>query len=270
LRLPYATYRASHYDAIDDIYFFSNIRYAAAPSGSNRFGPPQRPKKATKVQEGLIGHACYQSTPTQFLLVRPAVEGLTQSEDCLFLDMFVPGHVVRSKNVKMEKLAVVHWIFGGGFGSQIVSLLMVVLGTKELYGGSIFVRESNNTLIFIRSNYRVSIFFLFDGSWVRSVGLLVLHFRKLEVFLMRDYTIKWYTSACILTLGCYAMGPEIFPVIRRRSPKVAIFYMVNNSITVMGESAGASSIMHHLTAQGGNITLPFQKASIQSPAFFPQ
>lgn len=38
----------------------------------------------------------------------------------------------------------------------------------------------------------------------------------------------------------------------------------------MGESAGGSSIMHHLTANGGNITLPFQKAVIQSPAFFPQ
>jgi hypothetical protein len=31
----------------------------------------------------------------------------------------------------------------------------VVLGTKETYGGGLFVRESNNTLIFVRSNYRV-------------------------------------------------------------------------------------------------------------------
>jgi len=45
---------------------------------------------------------------------------------------------------------------------------------------------------------------------------------------------------------------------------------LTSSITVMGESAGASSIMHHLTAEGGNITLPFQKAALQSPAFFPQ
>ena len=43
-----------------------------------------------------------------------------------------------------------------------------------------------------------------------------------------------------------------------------------NSITVMGESAGASSIMHHITGNGGNIVLPFQKAVMQSPAFFPQ
>ncbi len=42
------------------------------------------------------------------------------------------------------------------------------------------------------------------------------------------------------------------------------------SITVMGESAGASSIMHHLTAKGGRVSLPFQKSIMQSPAFFPQ
>ena len=122
LHLPYATYRASHYDPIDDIYIFSNIRYASIPTGENRFKAPQTPIKASKVQDGSIGHSCYQSTPTQFLLARPALEGLTQSEDCLFLDLFLPGRVVRSRNVKEEKLAVVHWIFGGGFGRMGVSL----------------------------------------------------------------------------------------------------------------------------------------------------
>ena len=116
LRLPYATYRASKYDPIDDIYRFTNIRYAAPPTGKNRFHSPQRPLKYAKIQDGSKGHSCYQSTPTQFLVARPALEGITQSEDCLFLDLFVPGHVVRSSDVKSKRLAVVHWIFGGGFG----------------------------------------------------------------------------------------------------------------------------------------------------------
>lgn len=40
-------------------------------------------------------------------------------------------------------------------------------------------------------------------------------------------------------------------------------------VTVMGESAGASSILHHITSYGGDVTepLPFKKAIIQSPAF---
>lgn len=38
-------------------------------------------------------------------------------------------------------------------------------------------------------------------------------------------------------------------------------------VTVIGESAGAASIFHHITSYGGDTTLPFQQAIIQSPAF---
>jgi carboxylesterase type B len=43
-------------------------------------------------------------------------------------------------------------------------------------------------------------------------------------------------------------------------------------VTVMGESAGASSILHHLTSWGGEETErpPFSQAILESPAFFPQ
>jgi carboxylesterase type B len=43
----------------------------------------------------------------------------------------------------------------------------------------------------------------------------------------------------------------------------------NVRITVMGQSAGAGSIMHHLTAPK-SVAPTFQRAIIQSPAFFPQ
>jgi carboxylesterase type B len=43
-----------------------------------------------------------------------------------------------------------------------------------------------------------------------------------------------------------------------------------NSITAMGESAGASSIMHHITAKGGATTPIFKRAIMQSIAFLPQ
>lgn len=42
------------------------------------------------------------------------------------------------------------------------------------------------------------------------------------------------------------------------------------NVTVIGESAGGGSIMHHITAFGGSSDAPaFQKAIIQSPGFFP-
>lgn len=42
-----------------------------------------------------------------------------------------------------------------------------------------------------------------------------------------------------------------------------------NQVTVMGESAGGGSIMHQITAYGGNKPSPFQRAIIQSPGLTP-
>lgn len=49
---------------------------------------------------------------------------------------------------------------------------MIVLGMKELYGGGLFVRESNNTVIFVRSSYRVFPYceMRTDDSWVLLDG----------------------------------------------------------------------------------------------------
>ena len=70
---------------------------------------------------------------------------------------------------------------------------MVVLGMKELYGGGLFVRESNNTLIFVRSSYRVSRYTGgADYSLVRLDGLRDLRLPRLADFLMQDYTIRWF------------------------------------------------------------------------------
>jgi carboxylesterase type B len=40
-------------------------------------------------------------------------------------------------------------------------------------------------------------------------------------------------------------------------------------VTVFGESAGAGSIMHQITAFGGRSEIQFQNAVLQSPAFAP-
>ena|SRR5437667_12241174 len=55
------------------------------------------------------------------------------------------------------------------------------------------------------------------------------------------------------------------------NPKKCLINVLSDfSITVMGESAGGGSIMHHLTAKGGNTTPVFNKAILQSAAFNPQ
>jgi hypothetical protein len=69
------------------------------------------------------------------------------------------------------------------------------MGMKEIYGGGLFLRESNNTLIFVRSNYRVSHHIIYAYcSWGPLDGLLDQHLLKQEDFLMRDCMINWYSN----------------------------------------------------------------------------
>lgn len=88
------------------------------------------------------------------------------SEDCLFLDIQVPGKAVRGE---VKNLPVLFWLFGGGYGWLPILLRLVtrkeeitndfsVLGSKSflLYDGSPFLKSSGNNLIYVAPNYRVN------------------------------------------------------------------------------------------------------------------
>lgn len=65
-------------------------------------------------QDGSEGASCIHSLPTRFLVFKPVVQTpFKQSEDCLFLDLYIPGDVVRGF---VKELAILHWLYGGGYG----------------------------------------------------------------------------------------------------------------------------------------------------------
>ena len=82
-------------------------------------------------------------------------------EDCLFLDITVPGGVDEA-----NKKPVMVWIHGGGY----------VAGSKNGYLGASLAKHGD--VIIVAINYRLGVFgFLSDGPGMTSIknSLLVLH-----------------------------------------------------------------------------------------------
>lgn len=81
--------------------------------------------------------------------------GGKESEDCLFLDVIVPGKAIRGE----AKLPVVNWIYGGAY----------VLGSKGgMYDGTPLVKASKNNIIFVGGNYRLGSLGFLAGTTVES------------------------------------------------------------------------------------------------------
>src|SRR5580692_1731406 len=101
-----------------DVFF--GIRYAAAPVGALRWTPPQAPSSSAGTTVAAFpGPACPQAQSTA---------PLPQSEDCLFLNVYVPA----TAN-SYSRLPVFFWIHGGA----------LVSGTGAQYDPSVMVSEND-------------------------------------------------------------------------------------------------------------------------------
>ncbi|KEF62257.1 uncharacterized protein A1O9_00229 [Exophiala aquamarina CBS 119918] len=245
-------------------YFnFTNIPYALPPTGDRRFRAPLAiESKSSMLDNGSIGHICPQAYPDwitisgefmqAYLLGESFDEGAawgslaTQpppppdprvSEDCLVLDVLVPEKVwdaVSSGQTPQAEVLV--WIYGGGF----------VFGSKDFWGnpaGLIEASRSNGRdgIIYVAMNYRVGAFGFLAGPSLQAdgaanAGLLDQHL-----------ALQWVQD------------------------NIHLFGGSKDRVTVMGESAGGASIMHHLTAFGALNGPPlFSRAIVQSPGSQPQ
>jgi carboxylesterase type B len=151
------------------IYTFQNIAFAAPPVGQLRFAKPAPPVLKEDLQKGDHGGTCFltmtiigpvgyinETTPNGSSAVNPWIGdmlvnynvlpklgGFPFSEDCLYLDVIVPGKALR----KEAKLPIINYIYGGAY----------VTGLKDvLFDGSPLVKQSEGNVIYVIGNYRVS------------------------------------------------------------------------------------------------------------------
>ncbi|KAF9881689.1 acetylcholinesterase [Colletotrichum karsti] len=257
VHLDYAAYQANSLNESGGYYNFSNIRYAAPPIGDLRFRLPVEPTgRQCRVDDGSVGRVCPQSSGNWSLIsnnftkayvngqpfdYNAAVAALPKSprvvsadnrttEDCLFLDVIAP-ETAFGKN--KTKLPVLIYVYGGGYSS----------GDKTGDGDfnpAELLRMSNNGFVYVAMNYRLGALGWLSGREVAADGTpnAGLHDQRLSFRWVQKY--------------------------------IHLFGGDKNRVTVMGGSAGAGSIMHHLTAFGGrkNESL-FSQAILLSPAFLP-
>jgi len=156
-----------------------------------------------------------------------------ESEDCLFLDVFVPQGVLRNAG-KGSGAAVLVWIYGGGYTN----------GQKNNNPAGLIAASGNATngdVIYVALNYRLGALgftagptFNADGG-VSNAGLYDQRF-----------ALEWVQKY------------------------IHLFGGDKKRVTVFGESAGGGSIMHQITAYGGlKGKVPFAQAVPQSPGWSP-
>ncbi|KAL9098489.1 MAG: hypothetical protein Q9163_005858, partial [Psora crenata] len=255
------------------IYVFKNIRFGAPPVGDLRWAKPAPPSQEAEIQDGSYGPICKQTTIkgpqlsgpganspigkafNQFLAGIPIPSFEAASEDCLFLDLRVPGKAIRDPSLK---LPVVSWFYGGAY----------LFGAKDQFGSIIpfydgigLVQQSGGNVIFISSNYRV---------WFSS---------KIPP---PPPTYSATFSYALAQLGAYGflagttMEKEGLPNTGLYDQRAVLEWIQDyiglvggdkGQVSAWGLSAGAGSIMHHLVSFGGTQDPLFQRAVMLSPSF---
>ncbi|CAK3970432.1 hypothetical protein DOTSEDRAFT_38631 [Lecanosticta acicola] len=255
--LGYNVQQATTYDTSAKTYWFNNIRYAKAPLGDLRFRAPQAPDvDRSVVQNGSVSRTCPQAYPSwlgtstsyipQFLMGKtnftlpnttaaaaPPALNPDETEDCLFLDVVVPEAIFEQAG-KGYGSPVLVWIYGGGYtgGSKTASGSPAGLIKQSQMG-------DDPGVIFVAFNYRLGAFGWLSGPTFQDEGGIA----NAGLYDQR-FALEW---------------------IQRH---ISRFGGDPNRVTVFGESAGGGSIMHQITAFGGQ-PAPFQQAVLQSPGWQP-
>ncbi|RMJ08465.1 hypothetical protein CDV36_011919 [Fusarium kuroshium] len=233
LKLPWGTYEGYPFEDDDNIYLFSNVRFGAKPE---LFSAPEFPPWTDpSVQPPSDGRSCIQIDPSQLdkppggenPINDPADSYPETSEDCLFLDLYVPKSVIDNNT----PAPVVVWIYGGAFA----------FGSKNqlgpLYTGQSILSASKYQTIFVAGNYRLGAYGWLAGNYMQTAG---------------QTNAGLYDQALLFEWVQLYIG------------------QVNgdkDQVSAFGESAGASSILHHVIREGGTVDPFFDRFAVQSPAF---
>ena len=186
----------------DGVVSFKGVPFAEPPVGDLRWRPPQALKPWKGVREALeYGSDCMQKPfPGD-----AAPLGTPPAEDCLFVNVWAP------EKPASKSLAVMVWIYGGGFVNGGSS--------PSVYDGSQFAKRG---VVFVSFNYRLGRFGFFAHPALTKENPSGL-------------------------LGNYGYLDQI-AALRWVQKNAAAFGGDPKNVTIFGESAGGGSVLTMLTS----------------------
>jgi para-nitrobenzyl esterase len=149
----------------NDMAEFLGIRYAAPPTGPLRWQPPQPvPASLATHDSRAFGPHCAQL---------PSAYGVaSESEDCLYLNVYVPKGVSAQS---ATRLPVMVWIHGGA----------LVVGESDDYGPRALVNSGQ--VIVVTINYRLGYFGFFATSGLDSEGHVAANYGLQD----QQFALSW-------------------------------------------------------------------------------
>ncbi|XP_013421584.1 carboxylesterase 5A [Lingula anatina] len=175
---------------------FLGIRYAKAPIGNLRFERPQKPPRSSDVVNATaFGDMCLQDLNVQLETVFPRTyvnkrfPHTRMSEDCLSLNIYVPGSLLNATSIAERRaLAVMVYIHGGswewGTGMNFDGTNMALLGD----------------VIIVTINYRLALFGLFSTGTSAAPGNYAFEDQLCAIHWVRNNIEAFGGNASLITL----------------------------------------------------------------------
>ncbi|KAH9906015.1 carboxylesterase [Xylariomycetidae sp. FL2044] len=224
-----------------DYYAFTNIPYAEQPVGDLRFQKPVSINRTgSEVNDGADEVKCPQAYPRWLVEI---YAGSTDEAAVAAMADTLLNQTGQTESCLALDVYVPTGIFNAGAVAQAPVLVYIhgggfTEGWKTADGNPVALLSRSRVggdsgAIVVAINYRLGLFGWLAGDDITPN--LGLHDQRMALEWVQQYIGRFGGSA--------------------------------DRVTVMGESAGASSIVHHITAYGGAVDAPFQSAIPLSPAF---
>lgn len=212
-------------DAIDGVLTYKGIPYASPPVGNLRWQPPQPVKPWNETLSATeYGSACVQpKSPSR------RQEGLTESEDCLTLNIWRPESAKTA-------LPVMVWIHGGAFrlGS----------GALPWYDGAALAHQG---VLIVTFNYRLGRlgFFAHPALSMESVGQPLGNYGLMDQIAL----LRWVQN----NIGAFGGDPSNVTIFGESAGGVSVNYLMTVGASkglfhkAISQSGGGYQLARHIT-----------------------